>query len=68
MRKKKSGQTISNEVLCAEYDAFNESADNVISRFVSSGDGYLGAEYSDGEIVIWNFDGTVLSEKSADGK
>lgn len=50
------------------YEDFNGSADNVSTWFVSSKDGYLGAGYSDGGIIIWNFDGSVLYDSNADGK
>ena len=42
------------------YEDFDGPSDNVTSWFVSSEDGYLGAGYSEGRVVIWNFDGTVL--------
>lgn len=42
------------------YEDFDGPSDNVTSWFVSSEDGYLGAGYSEGRIVVWNFDGTVL--------
>lgn len=42
------------------YEEFNDSTGGVTSWTVSSEDGYLGAGYADGRMVIWSFDGTVL--------
>ena len=44
------------------YEEFERQSDYVTSWSVSSEDGYMAAGYSDGRIVVWDFDGTVLYE------
>lgn len=44
------------------YEDFEGQSDDITHWSLSSEDGYMVARYSDGRIIVWDFDGTVLYE------